>query len=308
MTENFKLTNPKGPSTRQNDKTYDGELSEQEYLRRREEYLREFRSKHSDSEYRKEKSRLQEHAVESQLNEEIQKAREREQKWQKKEELKQDLKKNPVVVESLEDAFEGSEQQQQNQETAPQVSREQMMNELQGLQDKIKSGNVNMEEVFKALNKASGSDQLEMDVPEKYRDQMAEQVFRTLHQVRSIPPDVLNQQLRAKLQGHPLEGALMSHESILPKAVAVIQDPKALPEATMILSDKQKLLLYALANLGLVILGIFLKRKIRNSEASWSKKLGLHLGRWMGLTLVSLCLFVSFFGEHLHSLWRVLIH
>lgn len=304
-TENFKLKSPDGPTTRQDGETYDGKLSEEEYLRRREEYLREFRNEHSESEYRKEKSRINEQVAESKLNQEMQKAREREQKWQRQEELKKDLKKNPVVVESLEEAFDQANQQQL-QQAAPQVSREKMMKELQGLQDKIKSGNVNMDDVFKALNKASGSDQADIQVPDEYRGQMAEQIFKTLHQVRSVPPNILDQQLRAKLQGHPLEGALKSHDSIIPKAIEVIQDPQALPDASMMLSDKEKLLMYALINLGLLILGMFLKRKIRNSGAPWSKRFTLHLVRWFALTSISLCVFIYFFGEHMQSLWRVL--
>lgn|GEM_PF-6639664 len=305
-TENFDMKTPDGPTTRSDGSTYDGELSQDEYMRRREEYLRKFRNEHSSSEYKKEKFRLQAQQVEGQLNKDMQKARERDQEWQNQKQVNIDSKTNPVVVKSLQEAFDLSLNEKNAQQGSPQVSREQMMKELQGLQDKIKSGNVNMKDVFKALNRASGQENKAVVVPSEYRGHMAEEVFKTLHQVRSIPSDVLTKQLRQRLEGHPLEETLTSHDQILPKTIAVIQDPNALPDAALILSDREKLFLYAIINLCLLILGIFLKRKIRNSDTSWKRRFVLHMTRWFGLSIISFSLFIFFFGKNLSSLWRVL--
>lgn len=303
--KNFELRSGQGPSTRQDGDTYDGKLTQQEYERRREKYLRNFRKKHTLSEYKKEKQRLEQQYSESKLNEDLQKARDRERRWKEEQELKRKLKNNPVVVDSLKKAFE-HESPTREQSAAPQVSHNEMLQELQSLQGQIKTGDISMEDLLKVLNKAAGPEQENIEVPKRYRGKMAEVLYKSLHQVRSVPAQALDQQFRKQLKGHPLEQAIKSHDKIIPKAVEFIQDPHALPDASMLLSQKRKLLLFALFNFCLFIFGLFLKRRIKKNTTSFARRFVLHFMRWGFCLSLSIGMFVYLFGENLHSFWRVL--
>lgn len=300
-TRNFNLeSSDRSASKVSQDTSADGNLSQEEYLRRKEAYLRQFRKDKGDEQAEQERDRLNQRAQEQKenrmLEQEVAQAREREKRWQEGRRVREELEKKPVVPQQLENSLNPNSG----------TDRQQMVKELQGLQDKIKSGDVNLEEIFETLNNVSGANQQNIEIPAEYEGEVAAQVYKSLYRLRAIPPEALTAQLKQQLNGHPLESVLTSNEQTLPTLVNVLQDPKALPDASLILSDRKKLIWYALFNLGFLIFGFILKRRIKKSDVSFFKGVTLQLTRIFGFAGLSLCVFLFFFGDNLKSLWAAL--
>lgn len=276
----------------------DGSLTQEEYERRREEYLKH-NSKQIGVDKRVLERQLQELNNRSMLDQQVQKAKSNEVQWQIQDNknVNLDLDENQVENPSQEERAP-SESAKGDQ---AQVDQQEI---LKKIQEQLSSGKMPTQEMLNQINKINGIEGAE--VPSKYQGTHAEQLFMNAKALQGVPTDQLVEQLKDELQKSPIGNTLSTVEPILPDIAQILQHPEALPDASLIVQDRSKLMQFVAINIFIFFLSFFVKRKISRSGLGVMKKFFLQTLRWINMAGLRLGVFVFFYGENVKHIWKIL--
>lgn len=282
----------------------DGALTQEEYERRRAEYLKH-NSKQLGVDKRVLERQLQELANRSMLDQQIQQAKSNEVQWQTqvKDEGAPKEDQNPIQAQANQDQRTPSESAEadQAQQNQPQLNQREI---LKKIQEQLSSGQMPTEEMLDQINQMNGVEGAE--VPSKYQGTHAEQLFKNAQALQGVPTDQLVEQLKDELQKSPMGNTLSSVEPLLPDIAQILQHPEALPDASLIVQDRSKLMKFVVINIFIFFLSFFVKRKISRSGLGVMKKISLQTLRWLNMAGLRLGVFVFFYGKNVEHIWKIL--
>lgn len=273
----------------------DGALTQEEYERRRAEYLKH-NSKQLGVDKRVLERQLQELANRSMLDQQIQQAKSNEVQWQNQAQAQAQAQANQDQRTPSESAE--ADQAQQNQ---PQLNQREI---LKKIQEQLSSGQMPTQEMLDQINQMNGVEGAE--VPSKYQGTHAEQLFKNAQALQGVPTDQLVEQLKEELQKSPMGNTLSGVEPLLPDIAQILQHPEALPDASLIVQDRSKLMKFVVINIFIFFLSFFVKRKISRSGLGVMKKFFLQSLRWINMAGLRLGVFVFFYGKNVEHIWKIL--
>lgn len=298
--QNFDLYQNKESSSSV-EQTADGNLTLDEYERRKAQYLK-LNSEQLGVDQRILQRQLQDLSERSRLEREIEQAKENQKTWQ---ELNSD---NVVELANSPDKTENQkldklEAQLLNADEFIGVSQEQI-ELLKKLQEQLSSGDVSPESLLESINKLTGTQDL--PIPPQYKGTVAEQVYRNSAALQAMDSQQLEEQLKSQLSDGPAAGIASLAPSLIPNVAKILQDPQALPDAALIVDNRAKLVRFVLLNLALFVLSFVGKRKIRKMKLSQFKKSFFQSVRWLSFMSLRIIVLLVFYGENLAPMWKIL--
>lgn len=173
-------------------------------------------------------------------------------------------------------------------------------NALKPLQEKAASGTLTHTEALQMLKSLSNTPgHKELEVPPEYKGHYAETVYTILAPFREMSEAQVRGQLEQKFK----KGKVLSHvENLEPRVVDLmtktIRSERALPDVTMMLADREKLIRFLMINIVLFITGIVWRRKNRKNLVGVGTLFFAWFKRFCVLVTLKIGVFLWFFGAN----------
>ncbi len=171
---------------------------------------------------------------------------------------------------------------------------------LKPLQEKAAKGTLTHAEALEMLKSLSNTPgHAELEVPPEYKGHYAENVYTILAPFREMPES----QVRGKLAEKFKKGKVLSKvENFEPRVVDLmtktIRSERALPDVTMMLADREKLIRFLIINIVLFIVAIIWRRKNRKNLVGAGPLFLAWVKRFFVLVSLKLGVFLWFFGAN----------
>lgn len=204
-----------------------------------------------------------------------------------------------------------AEQERWNRPTAPEGSMvlaqedsyqeerallEQQKKMFESIQDKLKDPqNLSAEEMREMMRQIPGMNDGQM--PEEFRDQMAENIYMALSPMRQMERSEVVEQVLSITKSKPVLDQFDQESAVIQKSVDMLRDPKAIPSMTMMVSDRQRLIQFLLANIAIFILGWAWKRAQKKDLTGMGDRFRKYFVRSSVLFVLRIGTLIFFFGH-----------
>lgn len=173
---------------------------------------------------------------------------------------------------------------------------EQQKKMFESIQDKLKDPqNLSAEEMREMMRQIPGMNDGQM--PEEFRDQMAENIYMALSPMRQMERSEVVEQVLSITKSKPVLDQFDQESAVIQKSVDMLRDPKAIPSMTMMVSDRQRLIQFLLANIAIFILGWAWKRAQKKDLAGMGDRFRKYFVRSSVLFVLRIGTLIFFFGH-----------
>ena len=171
---------------------------------------------------------------------------------------------------------------------------------LKPLQEKAAKGTLTHTEALEMLKSLSNTPgHKDLEVPPEYKGHYAETVYTILAPFREMTEGQVRGQLEKKFKS---DKALSKVENFEPRVVDLltktIRSERALPDVTMMLADREKLIRFLIINIVLFIIALIWRRKNRKNLVGAGPLFLAWVKRFFVLVSLKIGVFLWFFGAN----------